>query len=130
MRLKDTNQLYIVRQNKIRGMCLWITNQGTDIITLVHLTVNGEEIVTTVDHPFYVQGRGFVEAGKLLVGDKLLDVNGNVLLVENFDVELTDKPVKVYNFQVEDYHTYHVSGFGVLVHNADDTYSRLRKVSP
>ena len=125
LRLKDTNQLYIVRQNKIRGMCLWITNQGTDIITLVHLTVNGEEIVTTVDHPFYVQGRGFVEAGKLLVGDKLLDVNGNVLLVENFDVELTDKPVKVYNFQVEDYHTYHVSGFGVLVHNADDTYSRL-----
>ena len=65
-------------------MCLWITNQGTDIITLVHLTVNGEEIVTTVDHPFYVQCRGFVEAGKLLVGDKLLDVNGNILLVEKF----------------------------------------------
>ena len=130
MRLKDTNQLYIVRQNKIRGMCLWITNQGTDIITLVHLTVNGEEIVTTVDHPFYVQGRGFVEAGKLLVGDKLLDVNGNILLVEKFYIELTEKPVTVYNFQVEDFHTYHVSGFGVLVHNADDTYSRLRKVSP
>lgn len=36
----------------------------------------------------------------------------------------------MYNFQVEDYHTYHVSGFGVLVHNADDTYSRLRKVTP
>ena len=119
LRLKDTNQLYIVRQNKIRGMCLWITNQGTDIITLVHLTVNGEEIVTTVDHPFYVQGRGFVEAGKLLVGDKLLDVNRNVLLVENFDVELTDEPVTVYNFQVEDFHTYHVGENCVLVHNAD-----------
>ena len=100
-------------------MCLWITNQGTDIITLVHLTVNGEEIVTTVDHPFYVQGRGFVEAGKLLVGDKLLDVNRNVLLVENFDVELTDEPVTVYNFQVEDFHTYHVGENCVLVHNAD-----------
>ena len=98
-------------------MCLWITNQGTDIITLVHLTVNGEEIVTTVDHPFYVQGRGFVEAGKLLVGDKLLDVNGNVLLVENFGVELTEKPVEVYNFQVEDFHTYLVGECGVWVHN-------------
>ena len=53
-----------------------------------------------------------------------------ILLVENFDVELTDKPVKVYYFQVEDFHTYLVGGFGVLVHNADDTYSRLRKVSP
>ena len=57
-------------------MCLWITNQGTDIITLVHLTVNGEEIVTTVDHPFYVKNQGFIKAGELIVGDELLDVNG------------------------------------------------------
>ena len=42
--------------------------------------------------------RGFVKAGELIVGDELLDVNGNVLLVENFDVELTEKPVRVYNF--------------------------------
>ena len=85
-----------------------------------HLIVNGEEIVTTVDHPFYVKNQGFIKAGELIVGDELLDVNGNVLLVENFDVELTDDSVKVYNFQVEDYHTYHVSGLGVLVHNAGD----------
>ena len=31
----------------------------------------------------------------------------------------------MYNFQVEDYHTYHVSGLGVLVHNAGD-YSNLK----
>ena len=37
---------------------------------------------------------------------------------------MTDKPVKVYNFQVEDFHTYHVSGFSVLVHNASDLYAR------
>ena len=81
--------------------------------------MNGEEIVTTETHPFYVNDRGFVNAGELIVGDELLDVNGNILLVENFDVELTDKPVKVYNFQVEDFHTYHVGCFYVLVHNAD-----------
>ena len=95
-----------------------------EVTTLVHLTVNGEEIVTTVDHPFYVKNQGFVKAGELIVGDELLDVNGNVLLVENFDVELTEKPVTVYNFQVEDFHTYHVSGFSVLVHNASDLYAR------
>ena len=82
--------------------------------------INGEEIITTVDHPFYVNDRGFVNAGELAVGDELLDSNKNILLVENFDVELTDDSVKVYNFQVEDYHTYHVSGLGVLVHNAGD----------
>ena len=69
-----------------------------EVTTLVHLTVNGEEIVTTVDHPFYVKNQGFIKAGELIVGDELLDVNGNVLLVENFDVELTEKPVRVYNF--------------------------------
>ena len=30
----------------------------------------------------------------------------------------------MYNFQVEDLHTYHVSGFGVLVHNAGDDYAK------
>ena len=99
-----------------------------EVTTLVHLTVNGEEIVTTVDHPFYVKNQGFIKAGELIVGDELLDVNGNVLLVENLDVELTDDSVKVYNFQVEDYHTYHVSGFGVLVHNAGG-YERSQKYS-
>ena len=88
-----------------------------EVTTLVHLTVNGEEIITTTDHPFYVNDRGFIKAGELIVGDELLDSNGNILLVENLDVELTDDSVKVYNFQVEDFHTYHVGECGVWVHN-------------
>ena len=32
---------------------------------------------------------------------------------------MTDKPVKVYNFQVEDFHTYHVGDCAVWVHNAN-----------
>ena len=65
---------------------------------LIHLVINGKEIITTETHPFYVKNQGFIKAGELIVGDELLDVNGNVLLVENFDVELTEKPVRVYNF--------------------------------
>ena len=90
---------------------------------LIHLMINGEEIITTETHPFYVKNQGFIKAGELIVGDELLDVNGNVLLVEKFNVELTDEPVTVYNFQVEDFHTYHVGCFYVLVHNADDNQS-------
>ena len=62
--------------------------------------INGEEIITTVDHPFYVNDRGFVNAGELAVGDELLDSNKNILLVENFDVELTDEPTTVYNLSL------------------------------
>ena len=91
------------------------------------MAINGEEIITTVDHPFYINNRGFVNAGELAIGDELLDSNCNVILVENFDVELTDKPVTVYNFQVEDYHTYHVSGLGVLVHNASNEYKTQKE---
>ena len=87
--------------------------------------INGEEIITTETHPFYVKNQGFIKAGELIVGDKLLDSNCNVLLVENHSVELTDEPTTVYNFQVEDFHTYHVCTLGVLVHNAGD-YSNLK----
>ena len=86
--------------------------------------INGKEIITTETHPFYVNDRGFVNAGELAVGDELLDSNKNILLVEKFNVELTDKPVMVYNFQVEDFHTYYAGGLGVLVHNAGKEYGK------
>ena len=53
-----------------------------EVTTLVHLTVNGEEIITTVDHPFYVNDRGFVNAGELTLSDKLLDTHGSHLSIE------------------------------------------------
>ncbi|MCM1269972.1 MAG: HINT domain-containing protein [Ruminococcus flavefaciens] len=60
---------------------------------LVHLIISGEEIITTVDHPFYVQGRGFIEAGNLLVGDKLVSSIGEDLLIENYNIEVTEEVV-------------------------------------
>ena len=85
--------------------------------------INGKEIITTETHPFFVKNQGFIKAGELAIGDELLDSNKNILLVENFDVELTGKPVTVYNFQVEDFHTYYAGGLGVLVHNASNEYN-------
>lgn len=86
---------------------------------LVHITINGEEIITTDNHPFYVQGRGFIDAGNLLIGDRLISVNGDDLLIEDYYTELTEEPVSVYNFQVEDFHTYFVGDCAVWVHNAE-----------
>lgn len=39
------------------------------------------------------------------------------MLVEKVQHELLESPVKVYNFQVEKYHTYFISNIYVLVHN-------------
>lgn len=98
---------------------------------LVHLTINGEKIVTTVDHPFYVQGKGFINAGNLLVGDRLVSVNGEDLSVDDCYIEECDFPTTVYNFQVEDYHTYFVGQSVVWVHNAnyDEAVTYLSKNS-
>ena len=85
---------------------------------LVHLFVNGKEIVTTPSHPFYAPTKGWTVACQLRAGDILVTVNGEYVVVEKIQHELLDNPVLVYNFQVEDYHTYYVSSHGILVHNS------------
>ena len=88
--------------------------------TLVHITVNGEKIISTFDHPYYVKGQGFVNAVDLCIGSELVDHDGNTIAVEQiFREYLHDETVDVYNFQVEDYHTYFVGTCGVWVHNAN-----------
>ena len=84
---------------------------------LVHLFINGEEIVTTANHPFYCPVKGWTAACKLRAGDILVTVNGEYVVVEKVQHELLESPVKVYNFQVEEYHTYYVSSIAALVHN-------------
>ena len=87
---------------------------------LVHLTVNGETIVSTFDHPYYVKGKGFVNACDLWIGAELVDNNGHEHLVDQlYREDLDESSVKVFNFKVEDYHTYLVGGTSILVHNAN-----------
>ena len=43
---------------------------------------------------------------------------------------MTEKPVTVYYFQVEDFHTYHVGEFRILVHNADYKITLSREKYP
>ena len=43
---------------------------------LVHLQVKGETFTTTVGHPFFVQGKGWVVAKELVIGDKLKLLDG------------------------------------------------------
>ncbi len=95
----------------------------------MHVSVNGEEIVTTPSHPFYSPVKGWTDAVHLRAGDILVLVNGEYVVVEKVQHELLENPVKVYNFQVEDYHTYYVAESGVLVHNScgdTGTYNKLR----
>ena len=84
---------------------------------LVHVTVEGEEIICTNEHPFYSPVKGWTAACKLRAGDILVTVNGEYVVVEKVQHEILETPITVYNFEVEGFHTYYVGGTAVLVHN-------------
>ena len=88
-----------------------------DADTLVHLHVGTDEIKATPEHPFYVPQKGWTAAIDLRAGYVLVLSNGEYVVVEKVQHEILETPVKVYNFEVQDFHTYFVGEHSVLVHN-------------
>jgi hypothetical protein len=83
-----------------------------------------EQIETTDEHPFWVEGTGWTAAKSLQAGQRLTEPDGSIsTVVASARVEQPDG-VTVYNFEVEDTHSYFVAARGsrgppVWVHNAD-----------
>ncbi len=107
------------------------------------LTIEGDDgnvevIRTTDEHPFYVQGRGWTEAGDLAVGDLVQETDGSWQTVLGSTREAFASGIAVYNLELEGDHTYFVEdGFGstdaVWVHNycAKSTFfGRLKGKKP
>ncbi len=84
---------------------------------LIHVHVNDETISATPNHPFYVDKLGWTLAKNLRAGDILVLSNGEFVVVEWIQHEILENPIKVYNFEVQDFHTYFVGKSSVLVHN-------------
>ena len=83
---------------------------------LIILTVKGQTIETTPEHPFYVQERGWVIAKNLTPGDFLITINGDAAPIGNIEVKKGE--FTVYNFRVDVNHTYYITSLELLVHNA------------
>lgn len=98
-------------------------------------------IDVTAEHPFWVQGKGWVPAAKLVAGDELfsteceldepyshdwtrspkgpaLRLRGERMVFE----KLEPRPYvsTVYNLEIEDFHTYFVGAEGIWVHNTNE----------
>jgi RHS repeat-associated protein len=94
-----------------------------DIATIHHtdqivteLIIDGEWIETTPEHPFYVEGKGWVEAEDLQTGDRVRqadDTTGIVWLQWNYK-----KTQEMYNLTVDTAHTFFVGDGQWLVHNS------------
>ena len=101
-----------------------------------HVHVNGEEIICTGGHPFYVLNAAadrqkvnyesqpqsaigaWICARHLRITDKVLLSDGSCAIIEAIEVEKLAVPQTTYNFEVADFHTYYVTQTDVLVHNA------------
>ncbi|XAM43024.1 hypothetical protein TPELB_33390 [Terrisporobacter petrolearius] len=75
---------------------------------------------------FYIDGVGWIPASMIEEGDVVVLQSGDKSKVEKIDKVVHNELITVYNFEVEDFHTYFVSDASVLVHN---DYSGVRRKS-
>lgn len=96
-----------------------ISTTVNKITILIELDIDGEIIHCTETHPFRVKGKGWVDAADLAPTDVVYTKDWNTATVKSVNLLELDEPVEVFNFEVEDCHTYFVGEIGVLVHNAN-----------
>ena len=92
-------------------------------------THQAEAFTCTPEHPFYVNGRGFVKAEDLGIGTSLVTRAGPALTLSAVSRgaapalggQTHPAGIRVYNLRVEDDHSYFVGTLhgGTCVHNAD-----------
>jgi hypothetical protein len=103
----------------------------TNHLQIIEVATAGEtqELRTTDEHPFWVPDRGWCEARWLQVGDRLLLADGALGTVASHRRQEHPDPVPVFNFTVEDYHTYFVCQAAglppILVHNSNNCAKAL-----
>lgn len=81
-----------------------------------YLTIDGELIKTTPNHPFYTAMGEWVAAGKLQIGDTIRNGEWEVGTVEA--ITFVYQPRPMYNLTVDTAHTYFVGDGQWLVHNS------------
>lgn len=122
------------------GDYVWSYNQNTkinslqkvtdvfqkEVTELVDIQINNQIITTTRNHPFYLPNYDvWVSADSLKTNDNVLLYDGTYQTVEGVDVRECAKTI-VYNFTVDENHTYYVGNSGVLVHNECTTLGGKR----
>ena len=74
-----------------------------------------ETLGVTTEHPFWVNGKGWTDAGDLAIGDEVSTLENGVVKVASIATDA--KKHITYNFEVKDFHTYFVGESALWVHN-------------
>ena len=85
---------------------------------MVKITVGSEEIVSTLGHPFWVNGKRWVMAKHLETGCVLHTISGPRRIDNVEEIPAAKEWYEFsYNLQVADFHTFFVGKNQVLVHH-------------
>ena len=88
------------------------------------MTIGNKTFEVTPRHQLYIIDKGWTRAYDVKIGDKMLDVNGKKIIINNIVNKKYDKPLKTYNLTVDTNSNYFVTDIQVLVHNiGSDTWS-------
>ncbi len=96
-----------------------ISTSVNKVNRLIELDIDGEIIQCTETHPFQVKDKGWVNAADLKSNDLVYIKDWNTATVKSVNLLELDEAAEVFNFEVEDCHTYFVGEICVLVHNAN-----------
>jgi intein/homing endonuclease len=83
----------------------------------INLIVEGELIETTPTHLFMLEKGNWRAAENLKSGDRILTADGEIKTVDEIQVISYDKARPIFNLNVDEYHTYFITGLALLVHN-------------
>jgi RHS repeat-associated protein len=85
------------------------------VSSVLQLEFENAVLRATAEHPFWVAGRGWVEADKLATGDECLLISGATDTLRA--VTVVRGEFTVYNLSVDSVETYFVTDQAILVHN-------------
>jgi hypothetical protein len=89
---------------------------------MVAITIPGDTILTTYNHPFWLPDENaFVSATSLHRGNRLQLESGQVITIDA--VNHYDEVLRVYNLSVDVVHTFFVGQQSVLVHNCGEAFA-------
>ncbi|WP_425428398.1 polymorphic toxin-type HINT domain-containing protein [Agarilytica rhodophyticola] len=95
---------------------LFINHDKTVFDVTVTTDDDQQEVLgATHEHPFWIEGKGWVKAGELVAGDRVHLRDGQLASISS--IKAREGQHTTYNFEVEDFHTYFVGEQGVWVHN-------------
>lgn len=101
--------------NEFKKVKKYFQAQSNEIMELI---IGESSIKVTPKHRFFVENKGWTEARNLQKGDIIeSSKGGHNSIVKDLKTTLLEKPIEVYNIEIEDNHNYYVSSEQVLAHN-------------